>query len=96
MQKTKYDTEIDAEILELNEVGIARLSTIDGVSSHKKFVLVEFPSNNEYPYVIFQNLSDEEKLKCCEMLEKLVFQETYLELEENSIRIKVPKVQVCK
>lgn len=85
----KYNTKADAEVLELKNASIARLETTDGLSEHKKFVLIELPSDNEYPYIIFQNLSDGEKIKCCEMLEKIVIGETYSELEQNSIRVTV-------
>ena len=87
----KYNTQADAEVLELKNASIARLETTDGLSTHKKFVLVELPTNNEYPYIIFQNLTTEERIKCCETLEKLLFGETYSQLEENSLRIEVPK-----
>lgn len=85
----KYNTKADAEVLELKNASIARLETTDGLSEHKKFVLIELPSDNEYPYIIFQNLSHEERIKCCEMLEKIVRGETYSELEQNSIRVTV-------
>jgi hypothetical protein len=81
MITNEFNAELQAEVTEINNDSMAAVKTSNGLSEHKKFVLVELPIDNQYPYIIFQNLSHEERIKCCEMLEKIVIGETYSELE---------------
>lgn len=86
MIKHKFDSETLSEITEIFNQDTARLETEEGVSNHKKFALIELTDAAHYPRVLFHNIDPVEKQECCELLEKILFGETYAELEENSIR----------
>lgn len=86
MIKHKFDSETLSEITEIFNQDTARLETEEGVSNHKKFALIELTDAAHYPRVLFHNIDPAEQQEVCEVLEKMLFGETYAELEENSIR----------
>lgn len=69
MIKQEFDDEIEAVVIEIKSEIRASLSTEDGISTHKKFALLELPSKNDYPRIIFQNLSEKEKEQLFELLD---------------------------
>lgn len=92
MIKHKFDIDTSAEITEIFNNDSARLETEGGVSNHKRFVMIELTDNAHYPRILFHNIDPVEKQECCELLEKMLFGETYAELEENSIRTSKPQL----
>lgn len=99
MIKRKYDTEIAADITEIDNteelevsgsISTARLETEGGVSRPAKFLLIDL-TDREKAEVLIHNLDSIEQQEACEVLEKMIFGETYTELEENSIRVEKPE-----
>lgn len=89
MIRHKFDSELLAEITEINNNDTARLETEDGVSTHKKFVLIDLTDTAHYPRVVFHNVDSVEQQECCEILEKITLGETYTKLAASSIRVEV-------
>lgn len=91
MIKHKFDVDTASEITEIFNNDSARLETEEGVSNHKRFVMIELTDTAHYPRVLFHNIDPVEKQECCEILEKITLGETYAELAASSIRVKVPE-----
>lgn len=99
MIKHKYDADAEATVTEIDgkeqlEVSgtytPATLETEEGLSKHAKFILVDLTDKKQVE-VITHNLNSIEKQEACEVLEKMIFGETYDHLEENSIRVEKPE-----
>lgn len=95
MLKHKYDAEAQAAVTEIDSVeelevsgnlGSATLETEEGISRPAKFILVDL-TDREKAEVLIHNLDSMEQQEACEILEKMIFGETYDHLEENSIRV---------
>ncbi|MCY6372423.1 hypothetical protein [Clostridium ganghwense] len=91
MIKHRFNSEVGAEITAITNDDTARLENEEGVSEHKKFVMIELTDTAHYPRVIFHNVNSIEQQACCELFEKITLGETYAELAASSIRVEVPK-----
>lgn len=69
MIKQQFDDEIEADVTEIHSDARAALYTEAGISAHNKFLLLEMPKKNEYPRLIFQNLTSEEKEELFQLLD---------------------------
>lgn len=70
MIKQQFDDEIEANVTEIHSDARAALYTEAGISTHSKFVLLEVAEKGQYPRIIFQNLSEQDKEKLFELLDK--------------------------
>lgn len=84
MINSKFNSEIAADIVSLETEQIAKMDTEEGLSSHKKFVLVALPKyKGQYSTIIFQNVTDNEKEQLFDMLDKELHEQTYTDIEEQ-------------
>lgn len=99
MIKHKYDANAEVTVTnidgneELEVSGTytpATLETEEGISKPVKFILVDL-TDKKQAEVIIHNLDSIEQQEACEVLEKMIFGETYDHLEENSIRVGKPE-----
>ncbi|EGO86948.1 hypothetical protein G8S49_01320 [Clostridium botulinum C] len=99
MIKRKYDADAEVSVTEIDtkeqleisgRLDSAILETEEGISKPVKFILVDLTDKNNVE-VIIHNLDSMEKQEACEVLEKMIFGETYDHLEENSIRVEKPE-----
>lgn len=81
--KEYFDHDSQSEVTELEDARSAKLEKENGLETLNKFLLVSLKENN-YPELIFQNLSDKEKEECFELLDKMLHDITYDNLMEKA------------
>ncbi|NEZ46127.1 hypothetical protein FDF74_02740 [Clostridium niameyense] len=80
----EFNAEIQAEVTEINNANMAALKTSNGLSEHSKFIFLSLPKyNNEYSYIVFQNVTDKEKEQLFHMLDKELHEQTYIDIEKQ-------------
>ena len=70
MIEIEFSDVTEADVTQINSETNAALYTEAGISTHSKFVLLEVAEKRQYPRIIFQNLSEQDKEKLFELLDK--------------------------
>lgn len=84
--KEYFDHDSQTEVVELEDAKSAKLEKENGLETLNKFLLVSLKENN-YPELIFQNLSEREREECFDLLDKMLHDITYDRLMEKAAEL---------